>query len=296
MRILVTGRDGQVARSLVAKAAQKADIEILCIGRPEFDLAQRQTIIDAVAEAEPDVIVSAAAYTAVDQAEDEPSLAFEINAHGAEAVASAAQRCGVPVVHLSTDYVFSGDSDEPYTEEDEPAPGCVYGRSKLQGEKLVAAANPKHVILRTAWVYSPFGKNFVKTMLGLAGQRESISVVADQIGNPTSALDIADAILCVIDRMGAAQEADLYGLYHLAGTGDASWSTFAQTIFSTSRECGGPTARVIDIPSDDFPTKARRPPNSRLSSLKFERNFGYSLPHWRLSLAEVVQQLVRSTG
>ncbi|TIM17034.1 MAG: dTDP-4-dehydrorhamnose reductase, partial [Mesorhizobium sp.] len=185
MRLVVTGRDGQVAASLLEAGPAAAGVEVIAIGRPQLDLARPDTVIEAIAAAKPDIVVSAAAYTAVDQAEDEPDLAFAVNAVGAGKVAQAASRLGVPVIHLSTDYVFDGTKDAAYVETDATAPRSVYGASKLAGEQAVASANPHHLILRTAWVYSPFGKNFVKTMLRLAADRDEIAVVADQWGNPT---------------------------------------------------------------------------------------------------------------
>ena len=176
---------------------------VVFAGRPQLDLAAPGIVRSAILAARPDVVVSAAAYTAVDQAEDEPERAFAINAKGAGAVASAAAEAGAAVIHLSTDYVFSGDGRGEYAETDATDPQSVYGRSKLEGEKAVEAANPRHVILRTAWVYSPFGRNFVKTMLGLASQRDHVRVVADQWGNPTSAADIADGILRIAKTIGA---------------------------------------------------------------------------------------------
>lgn len=292
MKILVTGREGQVVRSLLEKASQRPDLDVITLGRPELDLTKPETVHSAIEAMKPDLVVSAAAYTAVDLAEDEQELAFAVNATGAEAVAEAAKTCGVPVIHLSTDYVFAGDADEPYVETDATGPRSVYGRSKLEGERLVARANPQHIILRTAWVYSPFGKNFVKTMLKLAETRDALSVVADQWGNPTSALDIADAIIRVADHLAAAPEFSAYGVYHLAGTGDANWSGFARGIFSESARLGGPTATVADITSADYPTKAARPANSRLSTAKFQRVFNWSAPHWQLSLRDVVARLL----
>ncbi|MFD1793569.1 dTDP-4-dehydrorhamnose reductase [Ochrobactrum teleogrylli] len=291
MKMVVTGREGQVVQSLLEKAAQRPDLEVIALGRPELDLADPATIRKAIADAKPDVVVSAAAYTAVDQAEDEPELALAVNAAGAAVVAEAAKACGAPVIHLSTDYVFAGNSDRPYVETDPTGPRSVYGSSKLEGERLVAAANPQHIILRTAWVYSPFGKNFVKTMLRLAETRDGLSVVSDQWGNPTSALDIAEAIIRVADHLAAKPDFADYGVYHLAGTGDINWSGFARGIFAESAKHGGPTAEVTDIATADYPTKAARPANSRLSTEKFTTTFGWSMPHWQASLAEVVKRL-----
>lgn len=291
MRLVVTGRDGQVAASLLEAGQGKAGMEVVAIGRPELDLARPETIIDAIAAAKPDIVVSAAAYTAVDQAEDEPDLAFAVNATGAGKVAEAAARLGAPLIHLSTDYVFDGSATHAYVETDATAPLGVYGASKLAGEQAVAAAGPRHLILRTAWVYSPFGRNFVKTMLRLAADRDEISVVADQWGNPTSALDVADAILHAAAALHGDKSVGAFGTYHLAGTGETNWSGFARHILDTSRASGGAWAQVRDIASKDYPTKARRPANSRLSSAKFADVFGWSAPDWRQSTEAVVRRL-----
>ncbi|ESY71550.1 dTDP-4-dehydrorhamnose reductase [Mesorhizobium sp. M0051] len=290
MRLVVTGREGQVAASLLEAGRRRAGVEVIAIGRPELDLARPDMVIEAIAAAKPDIVVSAAAYTAVDQAEDEPDLAFAVNAVGAGKVAEAASRLGVPVIHLSTDYVFDGSKDSAYVETDATAPASAYGASKLAGEQAVAAASPHHLILRTAWVYSPFGKNFVKTMLRLAADRDEIAVVADQWGNPTSALDVADAILHAAAQLNDGKS--FAGIYHLAGTGEANWSGFARHILDTSRVSGGPWARVRDIATIDYPTKARRPANSRLSSAKFASAFGWDAPDWRKSTETVVRRLL----
>ncbi len=290
MRLAVTGRDGQVAASLLEAARGRGDIEVVAVGRPALDLARPETVLAALQAVNPDIVVSAAAYTAVDQAEEDKDLAFAVNAVGAGKVAEAAAKLGVPVIHLSTDYVFNGAKDSAYVETDQTAPLGVYGASKLAGEQAVAAANPRYLILRTAWVYSPFGKNFVKTMLRLAADRDELAVVADQWGNPTSALDIADAILHAAARL---DRDSAFGVYHLAGTGETNWSGFARHILDTSRALGGPHARVRDIATADYPTKARRPANSRLSSDKFAAAFGWTAPDWRRATELVVARLVK---
>lgn len=292
MKIVVTGREGQLVQSLLERAAYQPNLQVIALGRPELDLTKPETVRSAIEAVKPDLVVSAAAYTAVDLAEDEQELAFAVNATGAEAVAQAAKACGAPVIHLSTDYVFAGDAGEAYVETDVTGPRSVYGRSKLEGEWLVEQANARHIILRTAWVYSPFGKNFVKTMLKLAETRDVLSVVSDQKGNPTSALDIADAIIRVADQLATVPNFAAYGVYHLAGTGDTNWSGFARAIFDESAKLGGPSATVTDIATVDYPTKATRPANSCLSTAKFQQVFKWSAPHWQSSLRDVVARLI----
>ena len=292
MRIVVTGREGQVARSLLEAAQPRKGVEVIAIGRPQFDLARPDGVAEALEASRPDLVVSAAAYTAVDQAEHEPEAAFAVNAVGAGKVAEATARLGVPIIHLSTDYVFDGTADRAYVETDPTAPCSVYGASKLAGEQAVAVSNPRHLILRTAWVYSPFGKNFVKTILRLATERDEIAVVADQWGNPTSALDIADAILWASAKLAGDGSFSAFGTYHLAGTGETNWSGFARHILDTSRASGGPWARVRDIATGEYPTKASRPANSQLSSAKFAGMFGWAAPKWRESAERVVRCII----
>ena len=292
MRVVVTGREGQVVRSLIERGAM-ARVTVIPLGRPELDLAgPADAIAAAVAAEKPDLLVSAAAYTAVDKAESERDLAFAINEHGARALAAAACHADVPLIHLSTDYVFDGFGDGPYAEDDATAPNGVYGASKLAGEQAALAGQPNSAVLRTAWVYSPFGSNFVKTMLRLAGGRDEISVVADQRGNPTSALDIADGILTVARHLRERSDSSHRGLFHMSGAGEATWAEFAEAIFAASQELGGPTARVKHIATSDYPTAARRPANSRLNTDKLANAHGVRLPDWRQSLKDVVTRLV----
>lgn len=291
MRILVTGKRGQVVSSLVERAARFPHIELITVGRPDLDLRNPLSVIRSIVAAKPDMVVSAAAFTMVDHAEEEPELAYAVNVGGAAAVAEAAAWCDAPIIHISTDYVFSGDQADPCREGGRTGPRSIYGLTKLEGERAVIRLNPRHIILRTAWVYSPFGTNFVKTMLRLAENHDTISVVSDQWGNPTSALDIADGVLRV-----AAQFADnCSGIYHLAGTGDVNWSGFARHIFGVSRAHGGPFAEVSDIRTADYPVRARRPLNSRLCSDKFEAVFGWRPPDWKTSTETVVRRLVRES-
>lgn len=292
MRIVVTGCRGQLARGLVERACGRADFEVVTIGRPHLDLARTETILPAIERCRPELVVSAAAYTAVDGAESEVGKALAINAVGAGAVADAAASLGVPVIHLSTDYVFDGKKEGGYCEEDVPAPISVYGASKLAGEKAVIAANPLHVILRTGWVYSPFGNNFVKTMLRLATDHQEIAVVADQWGNPTSALDLADAILVAASLIQRGQ-GRLSGIYHLSGAGIASRADLARHVLSVSGAHGGPSTRVRNVTTRDFPAPARRPANSSLSGAKFASTFGWTMPHWQHSVASTVRRLLQ---
>jgi dTDP-4-dehydrorhamnose reductase len=208
-------------------------------------------------------------------------------------VARSAASVGAPIIHLSTDYVFDGLMDRPYWEDDPTGPQGVYGASKLVGEKAVAASNAQSVILRTAWVYSPFGKNFVKTMLRLAGDRDEIAVVSDQWGSPTSALDIADGILHVVRRLADERSPERFGIFHLAGTGTTNWSGFAEKVMIASAENGGPRAVVRPILTAEFPTKARRPANSRLCTEKFARVYGWQAPQWGHSTEQTVLRLLR---
>lgn len=289
MKILVTGKHGQLARSLAEVTAAMPEIELMTAGRPALDLSDPASIQRELLVARPDIVVSAAAYTAVDRAEDEQDVAYAVNVIGAAAVAESAAALRIPVIHISTDYVFSGDAGRPYSEDDETEPKTVYGYTKLRGEQAVASANPRHIILRTSWVYSPFGTNFVKTMLRLAGERPSISVVSDQWGNPTSALDLADAIL----RVATHPAGERPGTYHVAGSGDTNWADFARAILASSKAAGGPYAEVHDITSAEYATTARRPLSSRLCCEKFERTFGWRAPPWRESTAVVVRRVLQ---
>jgi dTDP-4-dehydrorhamnose reductase len=290
MRIAVTGKSGQVTSAL--QALNAGAIEVIAIGRPELDLLEPSTVRETIAKLKPDVVVSSAAYTAVDKAESDEAAAFAINRDGARAIAAAAAELSLPVIHLSTDYVFDGDKPESYVESDPVGPVSVYGRSKLEGEYAVAAANENHVILRTAWVYSTFGHNFVKTMLRLAETREELSVVSDQLGCPTSANDIAEAIVKIAGRLASDSSPDLRGVFHLAGNGETSWAGFARYVMSVLEEKTGRRVTVKDIATADYPTAAKRPANSRLCCDKFKGLYGVSMPEWRMSARDAVTKLL----
>ncbi|WP_294541485.1 dTDP-4-dehydrorhamnose reductase [uncultured Rhodoblastus sp.] len=291
MRLVVTGSQGQVVRALIERAGP--ELEIVALGRPELDLEHPGDLAALFSRHAPDAIVNAAAYTAVDKAESERETAFAVNGAGAGAVAAAARRLNVPVVQISTDYVFDGSGDRPLRETDPTGPIGVYGASKLAGEQAVAAAAPDHVILRTAWVYAPFGANFVRTMLRLAAARDELKVVGDQFGTPTSALDIAAAIESVARHLVARRDAArLRGIFHMtAKGGPISWADFAAEIFRQSALRGGPGARVTAIPTSEYPTPARRPAWSCLDGGKLAAIHGVTLPDWRDALAQTIERL-----
>jgi dTDP-4-dehydrorhamnose reductase len=290
MRIAVTGSKGQVATSLLERAGPK--LEVVALGRPAFDLTDRGAVVAGLEAAHPDVIVNAAAYTAVDKAEAEEALAFRVNGEGAGHVAEAAARLGVPLLHLSTDYVFDGALDRPYREDDPTGPTGAYGRSKLAGEKEVARRCQDSVILRTAWVYSPFGANFVRTMLRLNETRDEVGVVADQRGNPTSALDIADGLIAIAARVKDDPAPALRGIFHMTGSGEGTWADFAQAVFGEAEARGRRPTRVKPIATADYPTPARRPANSRLDKEKLARVYGLRLPEWLPSVAACCARLL----
>ncbi|EUB96511.1 dTDP-4-dehydrorhamnose reductase [Rhizobium sp. CF080] len=293
-RYVVTGIRGQVAQSLLENANRRSDVEIIPLGRPELDLAAPETIAATVQAARPDLIVSAAAFTGVDLAETDAATAISINATGPGELARVAATLRVPIVHLSTDYVFDGSKPSPYGESDPVAPLGVYGRSKLMGEQNVAAATEDYAILRTAWIYSPFSRNFLRTMLKSAETKEEVRIVDDQIGNPTSAIDIAGAIIAVGQNLLASNDPALRGIFHMAGTGAASWADFADEIFKISAANGGPSAQVIRIPTSDYPTPARRPANSQLDCSRLHQRHGIVMPDWRASTGYVVRRVLQS--
>lgn len=296
MRILVTGRDGQVARALAISSL--ASHELVFAVRPDLDLAKPDSIEKIVASTHPELIVSAAAYTQVDKAEDDAVAARQINAEAPGVLARAATRIDAPVIHLSTDYVFDGSGDRPWSETDPVAPLGVYGRTKADGEMAVRENAPHvHAIVRTAWVYSPWGSNFVKTMLRLSESgHEVVRVVADQIGNPTSAHCIAEGLDSIVRRWQAEGATPTSGTYHLAGQGDASWAEFAAAIFASNASAGGPATIVEPIPASAYPTPAARPANSRLDCTKFRATFGFESAPWPEALKRVIDDLRNSAG
>jgi dTDP-4-dehydrorhamnose reductase len=280
VRALVFGRSGQVARELARLAS-----EALFLGRAEADLTDPAACAEAVAKADAAVVINAAAYTAVDKAESEEALAYKINAEAPAAMARAAAARGLPFVQISTDYVFDGSGKAAWRPDDPTGPLGAYGRTKLAGEEGVRAARGSHAILRTSWVFSAHGANFVKTMLKLSETRETLSIVADQVGGPTPAAAIAEACLAIPAALAADPAKS--GTYHFAGAPDASWADFAREIF---RQAGRKT-QVGDIPAAAYPTPARRPANSRLDCSATEAAFGLSRPDWRVHLGQVLAEL-----
>jgi dTDP-4-dehydrorhamnose reductase len=295
MRLYVIGGEGQVARALREAAVGRSDIVFGSSSRAELDLLNPASIDQALDAFRPDVVINPAAYTAVDKAEVEPQLAFAINRDGAGAVAAAAAAQNAPVVHFSTDYVYDGKKTGAYVESDPVAPQGVYGQSKLAGEQAVTAAHPRHVVLRTSWVYAPFGSNFVRTMLRLAAERDRLRVVDDQVGCPTYAPDIADAVLAIAERIaGERWRPEYAGVTHLAGPDTLTWCGFAREIMRQSALHGGRSVPVDAISTADYPTPAARPANSRLSTARLAEVFDIQLQSMETSLANCLDRLLQS--
>jgi dTDP-4-dehydrorhamnose reductase len=288
--ILVAGKSGQLARSLAEEAVLRG-VALVALERSHLDLTDPGSVERAVAATAPRAIINAAAYTAVDQAEAEPALAFALNRDGAARLAAAAAQRDVPFIHVSTDYVFDGRKDAPYCEDDAPSPLGVYGRSKLEGERAVRETCPAGVILRTSWLYGRFGRNFVTTMLQLAQTRDLVRVVDDQHGAPTAALDLARAILDLTERMVGADTRGRAGIYHIAAQGETTWHGFAAAIFAGWARRGRRVPALQPITTAEYKTAARRPKNSRLDCSKIERAFGLRLPAWQGSLESCLDEL-----
>lgn len=292
LRIVVTGESGQVATSLKVLGQASEDLEVFCVSRPEIDLSVPASLMAPIRALRPDVIVSAAAYTNVDKAESEPDIAAVINGEAPGELARVANSLNIPIIHLSTDYVFAGDKDGWYDETDPTGPISSYGKSKLTGERRVAEETANHVILRTSWVYSPYGSNFVKTMLRLAQTRDEVSVVADQRGCPTFAPEMACAIVAVARRLVTDNDPGLRGVFNLTGGGDTTWAGFASAIFERTRALGEKVVKVNPIGTVDYPTPARRPANSRLSTGKILNRYGYNPERWESSLDSCLNHII----
>jgi dTDP-4-dehydrorhamnose reductase len=286
--ILVTGGTGQLASAL----AVGATVPVSRVGRPAFDFERPESTAATFREANPWLVVNAAAYTAVDAAEQDVAAAYRVNRDGPAELARLCAAAGIPLIHISTDYVFDGAKGEPYVEGDPVAPQGVYGASKLAGETAVLDACPCAIVLRTSWVYGPTGKNFVRTMLTLGKTRDRLTVVADQKGCPTTAADLATAILEIAARIAETGWQDSYaGVFHAAGTGWTTWHGLATAAFAEAARHGAPVPRVDPITTADWPTPAKRPADSRLDCARLAAVFGVRLPEWRPSLARTIDAM-----
>ena len=281
--ILVFGKTGQVARELQQLGT------VMALGREEANLSDPQACADAIRHHSPDAVINAAAYTAVDQAEDEEVIATVINGDTPTAMAKVCAELGIPFVHISTDYVFDGTGQDPWQPQDQTAPQNAYGRSKLAGETGIADSGGTYAILRTSWVISAYGTNFIKTMLRLSATRDVLNIVGDQIGGPTPARDIATACLQMAEQL--IQEPSKSGIYHFSGTPDVSWADLAHEIF----EQVGKSVTVTPIPTTDYPTPAQRPLNSRMDCTATKRAFGIERPDWVTGLKTILDDLEAST-
>lgn len=287
LRILISGQQGQVSQALQQRLQNMG--ELIVLGRDQLDLSQPESIRPVVRDIKPDLIINAAAHTAVDQAESEPDLAFAINATAPGVFAEEAAALGIPLIHYSTDYVFDGSKDGAWVESDAPNPLGVYGSSKLAGERAIAAAGGQHLILRTSWVYSLTGRNFLLTMQRLLQEREKLSIVADQIGAPTWAGTIAASTHNLIERWRDGAPG-AWGVYHLTASGETSWFGFAEAIGQQLIKSGKPCAALEPIASSAYPTPAARPLNSRLDCSLLQHEWGVSQPDWHEALLECLAQ------
>jgi dTDP-4-dehydrorhamnose reductase len=291
MRVLVTGKGGQLATGLEASLPAQG-IEGIFVGQPEFEFDKPGTIHAGFAAAAPDVVVNCAAWTAVDAVEDDEAGAFRANALGPAMLAALCAARSIPLIQISTDYVYDGLKGAPYVETDAPNPLGAYGRTKLAGEWAALAGNPMTTVLRTAWVYAPMGKNFVRTMLAVGAQRPELRVVADQHGHPTAAPDLADAIAAILVKLRSTGWQPQYrGVFHAAAQGSTSWHGFAEAIFEAAQSFGGPRPVVHPIKTHEYPAKAARPADGRMEVAKLRDVFGVALPPWQEGLARVMRAL-----
>lgn len=287
LRILISGQHGQVSQALQQSLGDLG--ELIVLGRDRLDLSQPEALRAVLREFKPNLIINAAAYTAVDQAESEPDLAFAVNATSPGIFAEQAAALGIPFIHYSTDYVFDGSKDAAWNEADLPNPLSVYGSSKLAGEQAIAKAGGQYLILRTSWVYSLTGRNFLLTMQRLLQEREKLTIVADQIGAPTWAGTIAQSTRELIERWQDGKPR-AWGVYHLTASGETSWFGFAQAIGQQLAKAGKPCAVLEPIPSSAYPTAAVRPLNSRLDCSRLQREWGVSQPDWHDAMLECLAQ------
>lgn len=290
MKVLVLGSKGQLGQALMGQFKKTDDYRVFGVDLPDFDITDKDQVYSVIHRAKPDWVVNASAYTLVDQAESDREKAFKVNRDGPAFLAKACSALGIPLIHLSTDYVFDGTKGEPYSESDPIAPLGVYGMSKAEGEMEVRKNCREHVIVRTSWLYGVHGRNFVKTMAGLAGERETIRVVHDQFGCPTFAGDLADALLTVMTTVRAGGE-DVWGTYHCCNKGVTSWYGFACEIIERIRNVRPLAAReIIPIPGSDYPTPAKRPSYSALDCSFMEETFTIRMKDWKESLGTMLDE------
>jgi dTDP-4-dehydrorhamnose reductase len=289
--VLVVGRQGQLATDLVA-AGERLQVRVVALGRPELDLVDEAAIAAALERTAPRAVINAAAYTAVDRAEAEPDLAYALNRDGPARLAALCARAGIPLVHVSTDQVFDGRREGGYVEEDEPNPLCVYGASKLEGERAVAAAGGSHLVVRASWVFGPAADNFVKKVLAWASERDTLSIVSDQRGRPTYSPGLAAALIDLAGRMAPGGPSRPAGLLHLAGASVMTRVEQARQILEGSRLRGGPSAEVVPVLTKDFPTPATRPLNAELDVTRAARLYGIRLRPFAEDLAETLDRIV----
>lgn len=284
MRIVIFGKTGQVGREL-ARMRWPEGCDVVQLGRAECDLFDARSVAGTIHAVRPSIVVNAAAYTAVDRAEAEPEAAEKVNRDAPAAMAAACRELGAALIHLSTDYVFDGSKIAPYLEGDAVAPISVYGRTKADGESAIREAQPRHVILRTSWVFAAHGANFVRTMLRLAGERPELRIVADQKGGPTAAFDIAAAIAAIVERIRENRGA--WGTFHFTGAEATTWFDFARAIFDFS----GRQPQLVPITTADYRTPARRPLNSVLDCGRIKHEYGIDQPSWRMALGTVLTEM-----
>jgi dTDP-4-dehydrorhamnose reductase len=287
-RVLITGSHGQVGHCLTHVLSVREDVEVIAYDREVLDITNEVQVATVLAELAPDVIINCAAHTAVDKAESDVEMSYAINRDGPRHLAQAAESLGALMLHISTDYVFDGEKAEPYLETDTPNPKGVYGQSKLAGEEAVAANCSRYAILRTAWVFGEHGNNFVKTMLRLGQDRPELGIIGDQFGGPTYAGDIANALVAIMDKFTAPEQA---GVYHFSGAPHVSWYQFAKAIFESAEKQGvlSQTPQVNEITADQYPLPAPRPANSRLNCDKIQQMFAVEPSDWQSALDKIKQ-------
>ena len=291
MRILVSGKNGQLAQALAEHSSD--EFEIICLSRLQADITNYDLLDEKVRSHQPDIVINTAAFTAVDQAEISPEAAFLLNETGARNIAKICSGLKIPLIHISTDYVFDGRLSRSYRTADTPSPINVYGRSKLAGENAVREQHTEHVIIRTSWIFSPFGKNFMKTMLKLANERDTLQVVSDQFGRPTYAPHLARALLDLSRFL--VQKTRGWGTYHLTNTGTfISWFDFATEIFNQASPHADKKTNIEAVTSDQFPAQAQRPVNSRLDTSLFKDQFNIELPDWKLGIADYLLRITNA--